>query len=102
MRPPDVHRSLEPLWRGLIVYRVLTLISAVVVVLISLDEYAAPGGAIGVLVAMVAWTAVSGYGYLGGPAGAPDRRGRLALADLAVTSACWLPPRSYRSPPTRR
>ncbi|MGH3568345.1 MAG: MacS family sensor histidine kinase [Pseudonocardia sp.] len=87
MRTPDVHRPLEPLWRGLIVYRVLTLVSAVVVVLISLDEYAAPGGAIGVLVAMVAWTAVSGYGYLGGRTEALDRRGWLALADLAVTGA---------------
>ena len=82
-----VDRPLEPLWRGLLVYRGLTLVSAVVVVLLTLDEFAAPGGAVVVLVVMTAWTALSAYGYLGGAAGPPDRRGRLAVADLAVTVA---------------
>jgi signal transduction histidine kinase len=87
VRPVDVDRPLEPLWRGLLVYRVLTLLSAGVVVLLSLDEYAAPAGALGVLAVMAAWTAVTGYGYTRCVPGAPDRRGRLALADLAVTVA---------------
>jgi signal transduction histidine kinase len=82
-----VERPLEPLWRGLLVYRVLALLSAAAAVLLSLADYASPGGAVAVLVVMAAWTAASGYGYLGGRVGGPDRRGRLALADLAVTVA---------------
>ncbi len=49
---PDMVRPIEPLWRGLLVYRVLTLLSAAGVVLYSLDEYAVPAGAIAVLVLM--------------------------------------------------
>ncbi|NMH91823.1 histidine kinase [Pseudonocardia bannensis] len=76
-------RPLEPLWRGLLVYRVLTLISVSVLALFRLDEYAAPAGALTVMAVMAVWTAVTAYGYLGGP---PDRRGRLAVADLVVTT----------------
>jgi signal transduction histidine kinase len=82
----DVEHPLEPLWRGMLVYRVLTLVSSVVGVLLSLDEYASPAGAVAVLVVMVAWTAGSGYGYLRRPAG-PDRRGWIAVADVVVTFA---------------
>jgi signal transduction histidine kinase len=82
----DVEHPLEPLWRGMLVYRVLTLVSSVVGVLLSLDEYASPAGAVAVLVVMVAWTAGSGYGYLHRPAG-PDRRGWIAVADVVVTFA---------------
>jgi signal transduction histidine kinase len=82
----DVEHPLEPLWRGMLVYRVLTLVSSVVGVLLSLDEYASPPGAVAVLVAMVAWTAGSGYGYMRRPAG-PDRRGWIAAADVVVTFA---------------
>ncbi len=60
----DVEQPLEPLWRGLLVYRVLTLVSAAAVVLLSLDDYASPPGAVAVLVVMIAWTGGSGYAYL--------------------------------------
>lgn len=79
-----VDRPLEPLWRGLVVYRILTLVSVVVITLMALGEYARPGGVVAVLVAMGAWTAVLGRGYLAWP---PPRRRRLAVADLAVTVA---------------
>ncbi|WP_300010632.1 DUF5931 domain-containing protein [Pseudonocardia sp.] len=82
---PDMVRPIEPLWRGLLVYRVLTLLSAAAVVLYSLDDYALPAGAVAVLVAMALWTAVTGYAYLGYPP--VDRRGTVALVDLAVTVA---------------
>ncbi len=80
----DVEHPLEPLWRGVLVYRVLTLVSAVAGVLLSLDEYASRAGAVGVLAVMVAWTAGSGHLYLRRPAG-PDRRGLVAAADVVVT-----------------
>ncbi|MHA6617077.1 MacS family sensor histidine kinase [Pseudonocardia sp. DLS-67] len=82
----DVEHPLEPLWRGMLVYRVLTLVSASAVLLVSLDEYASTTGAVAVVAGMVAWTAGSGYAYLRRPAG-PDRRGRVAVADVAVTVA---------------
>ncbi|MGD9528204.1 MacS family sensor histidine kinase [Pseudonocardia sp.] len=92
-----VEQPLEPLWRGLVVYRVLTLASAVVVAGLSLDEYARPGVAVAVLVVMAGWTAATAWGYALRPLGsrpaargepAPrDRRGLLAVADLAVTVA---------------
>jgi signal transduction histidine kinase len=82
----DPERPLEPLWRGLLVYRVLALLSAGVVVLVGLPQYRSPVGAAAVLAVMVGWTAVLGYGYL--DAGARSgRRGRLAVADVAVTVA---------------
>jgi signal transduction histidine kinase len=80
----DVEQPLEPLWRGMLVYRVLTLVSAVAGVLLSLDEFASRAGAIAVLVVMAAWTAGSGYVYLRRPAG-PDRRRWVAAADVVVT-----------------
>lgn len=83
----DPERPLEPLWRGLLVYRVLTLLSAGAVVVFSLGSYAAPAGALAVLVVMAAWTVTTGYGYLGGLPGARHRRGRVAVADLGVTVA---------------
>lgn len=82
----DMERPLEPLWRGLLVYRVLTLVSSVAVVLYTLDEFASPVGAMVVLAVMTGWTAVTTYGYFGGLPGARDGRGRFAIADLAVTS----------------
>ena len=82
----DPERPLEPLWRGLLVYRVLALVSAGVVVLVGLPQYRSAVGAVAVLAVMVGWTAVLGYGYLvtGARSG---RRGRLAVADVAVTVA---------------
>ncbi|MDT7649478.1 MAG: hypothetical protein QOI36_884, partial [Pseudonocardiales bacterium] len=43
MTPPsaaETEQPLAPLWRGLLVYRVLTLVSAAAVALYSLDAYA--------------------------------------------------------------
>jgi signal transduction histidine kinase len=82
----DVEHPLEPLWRGMLVYRALTLVSSVAGVLLSLGEYASPAGTVGVLLVIVGWTAGSGYAYLRRPAG-PDRRGWLAAADVVVTVA---------------
>jgi len=80
----DPDRPLEPLWRGLLVYRVLALLSAGTVLLVSLPQYRSPAGAVAVLVVMAGWTAASGYGYL--RAGNRNRN-RVALADVAVTLA---------------
>lgn len=86
----DLGRPLEPLWRGFLVYRVLTLVGAVVVVLTRLDAFAQPVLAVVVAAVMVVWTGVTGLAYLG--AAAPGRRlghrrGWIALADVAVTAA---------------
>jgi signal transduction histidine kinase len=95
----DTERPLEPLWRGLLVYRALTLLSSVAVAVFTFDQFAVPAGVAGVLAVMAGWTAVTVYGYfptVGAPAGvsrldrllgAHDHRGRYALADLLVTSA---------------
>ncbi|WP_255621243.1 MacS family sensor histidine kinase [Pseudonocardia sp. DSM 110487] len=82
----DVEHPLEPLWRGMVVYRVLTLVSVAAGVLLSLADFASPAGAVGVLVAMIGWTAGSGYAYLRRPAD-PDRRGWVAGVDVLVTFA---------------
>jgi signal transduction histidine kinase len=79
-----VDRPLAPLWRGLVVYRVLTLLSVTVLALLRWDEYASPAGALAVLVVMVVWTAVTGYGYLTAP---PRRHRVLAVTDVAVAVA---------------
>jgi signal transduction histidine kinase len=84
---PDVERPLEPLWRGMLVYRVLTLLSSATGVVLSLDEYASRAGAVAVLVAMTAWTAGTGYAYLRRRPGPRDRRGRIAVVDVLVTVA---------------
>ena len=83
---PDTERPLEPLWHGLLAYRVLTLLSAIGVTLYSLDEYAVRGAAVAVLGVMAAWTVATGYLYWPGPLGGVDRRGRFAVADLLVTA----------------
>ena len=85
----DLGRPLEPLWRGFLVYRVLTLIGSVVVVLIRLDQYAQPVVAAVVCAVMVVWTGVSGLAYLGAVPGRrlTQRRGWVALVDVAVTAA---------------
>lgn len=76
----EAEQPLEPLWRGLLFYRVLTLISTTVVVLVTLDRFASPAGAVAVQAGMAAWTAFLARGYFGG---APRRR--LAIVDLLVT-----------------
>ena len=71
-----VDRPLEPLWRGLLVYRGLTLVSAIAVALYRLGEYAHPVGVVVVLGAMTAWTAATAYLYLVRPAPAGRGGGR--------------------------
>ncbi len=83
---PDQDRPLEPLWRGLLVYRVLALLSAGVVVLSALGEYRSPAGAVAVLAVMTGWTAAIGHAYLG-RASQAGRRRSTAIADVAVTVA---------------
>jgi signal transduction histidine kinase len=87
--PADMERPLVPLWRGLLVYRVLALLSASGVVLYSVGEYASPAGAVAVLVVMSVWTVVSGYAYVGGGLRwvPKDQQGRVAIADVLVTVA---------------
>ncbi|MBN9757965.1 MULTISPECIES: MacS family sensor histidine kinase [unclassified Pseudonocardia] len=88
VRLDDVEHPLEPFWRGVIAYRLLTLLTVVGVTLYHLRTgYERPLAAVAVLGVMVAWTAVTSWGYLGGLPGAPDRRGLLALADLGVCVA---------------
>jgi signal transduction histidine kinase len=74
------HPDLVPLWRGLVVYRVVALGAAVVNLVRSLDAWARPTLGIAVVVAMAVWTAVSSWRYLrsGDPA--------TAVADLVLTA----------------
>ncbi|MFB9744154.1 MacS family sensor histidine kinase [Pseudonocardia sulfidoxydans] len=90
-------RPLEPLWRGLLVYRVLTLVSTSVFVLVSLREYAHPLAAGLVVAVMVAWTVVTGFAYFPRRDG-PDRRGTVAMVDLGVTAAVMLTTPIVQSP----
>ncbi len=83
----DVEHPLEPFWRGVIAFRLLTLVTVIGVTLYHLGGYARPYGALAVLAVMTAWTAVLSWGYLGRLPGLPDRRGLLALVDVAVSCA---------------
>ncbi|MGD9985235.1 MacS family sensor histidine kinase [Pseudonocardia sp.] len=90
-------RPLEPLWRGLLVYRVLTLVSTSVFVLMSVREYAYPAAAGLVVAVMVVWTVVTGFAYFPRRDG-PDRRGAVAAVDLVVTAAVMLTTPVVQSP----
>ncbi|WP_433275465.1 MacS family sensor histidine kinase [Pseudonocardia xinjiangensis] len=83
----DTEQPLAPLWRGLLVYRVLALMSTSAGVLYSLDSYARPGAAVAVLVVMAVWTVLSSFGYFGALPGLRDRCGPIAVADIGVTVA---------------
>lgn len=84
----DMEHPLEPFWRGIIAYRLLTLLTVVGVTVYHLPGgYERPAAAVGVLLVMAVWTAVTSWGYLGGLPGAPDGRARLAVADLLVCVA---------------
>ncbi|HWN25792.1 MAG TPA: DUF5931 domain-containing protein, partial [Actinomycetospora sp.] len=74
------HPDLVPLWRGLVVYRVVALVAAVVNLVRALDAWARPALGIAVVVAMAVWTAYSSWHYLrtGDPA--------TAVADLGLTA----------------
>jgi signal transduction histidine kinase len=79
----DMQRPVEPLWRGLLVYRVLTLISAAAVLVWKIGDFASPTLALGVLFAMAAWTGLASLWYMGDR---PDRR-IVAVVDVVVTVA---------------
>lgn len=70
--------ALAPLWRGLVIYRVVALVAAVVNLVRFGGLAAHPSGAVAVVVAMTAWTAYTSRHYL-------RRARRLTLVDLAVT-----------------
>ncbi|GAA4884603.1 MacS family sensor histidine kinase [Actinomycetospora straminea] len=74
------HPQLVPLWRGLVVYRVVTLVAALVNAARFAGEWARPALGVAVVAVMVAWTAVSSVRYL--------RRGDAgtAVADLVITA----------------
>jgi signal transduction histidine kinase len=74
----DVHAALLPLWRGLVVFRVVALAYAVANVVRDVGLYARPALGVGVVVFMAVWTLVTSVAYLRGAR-------RLALVDLVVT-----------------
>ncbi|GAA4784228.1 DUF5931 domain-containing protein [Actinomycetospora chlora] len=78
--PARGHAHLVPLWRGLVVYRVVALVAAIVNLVRFGDGWARPTLGVLVVAAMVVWTAMSSLRYL--------HRGdaRTAVVDLVVTS----------------
>ncbi|WP_312858279.1 DUF5931 domain-containing protein, partial [Pseudonocardia pini] len=78
---------LEPLWRGAVVYRVLTLLTVIGVSAFHFREYASPVGAGVVLAVMVAWTAVLARAFL---TSSRDLRAPFAVADLVVSAGVML------------
>jgi signal transduction histidine kinase len=74
------HPQLVPLWRGLVVYRVVALGAAVVNLVRFGDAWARPTLGVVVVAAMVVWTAASSIRYL--------HRGdaRTAVVDLVLTA----------------
>lgn len=79
-RRTRAHPHLVPLWRGLVVYRVVALVAAVVNLVRFGDEWARPDLGVLVVAAMVVWTALSSVRYL--------HRGDATTAgvDLVVTA----------------
>jgi uncharacterized protein DUF5931/histidine kinase len=75
-----------PLWRSIAVYRLASLVYAIVTTSVDLGEYQHPLGALSVLGVMGCWTAVTAYAY------PPMPRWRLPLlvADLTVTGGCLI------------
>lgn len=74
----DVHAALLPLWRGLVVFRVVALVYAAVNVVRDVGLYARPALGIAVLALMAVWTLATSVAYLRGA-------DRLAPVDLVVT-----------------
>ncbi|HZX06480.1 DUF5931 domain-containing protein, partial [Kribbella sp.] len=84
MERPEVD-PLQPLWRALVVFRVLTWVFACLGVWTLWDGIVRPYGAVLQLAVMGVWTAVSSYGY---SIRWGRRNTRLAFADLIVTVGC--------------
>ncbi|WBB66600.1 DUF5931 domain-containing protein [Micromonospora sp. WMMD812] len=72
-----------PLWRALAVFRVASLAYVCVLAVRDADRYAHPLAAAGLVLAMVAWTGVTAFGY----ARPAWRAWPLLLADLGVVLA---------------
>src|SRR5262245_24424929 len=76
----------QPLWRGVIVFRLAALGYAVVLLASKTGEYEHPVTGWVVIAVMAVWTVVSGIGYR-----LPSRRGwPLLIADLLVGVGCLL------------
>jgi signal transduction histidine kinase len=76
---------LQPLWRALVVFRVITWAFACFGVWTRWDGIVRPSGAVLQLAVMGVWTLISSYGY---SRRWGRRNTRLAFADLIVTVAC--------------
>lgn len=77
-------RVLEPLWRGLVGYRVLAWAYAAGLVAVNHPYYRSPGVALVVLALMAVWTVLSSVGYLGTVRWMPHA-GPLAGVDACLT-----------------
>ncbi|NUR96683.1 MAG: ATP-binding protein [Kribbellaceae bacterium] len=76
---------LQPLWRSLVVFRLITFGFAIFGVWTRWDGIARPSGAVLQLVIMGVWTLISSVGY---SRRWGRRNTRLAFADLVVTAGC--------------
>jgi signal transduction histidine kinase len=76
---------LDPLWRGLVGYRIIALGYAGALVAVNYPHYRSQVLGLVAVGLMVVWTAVTSFGYLWPWAG--TGRCQLAAADLAVTTA---------------
>lgn len=84
-RPAEETDLVRPLWRALVVFRVLTLAFACFGVATRWDGIVRPWGAVALMVLMSGWTAVVviGFSWSWG-----RRNTRFAIADLIMTIAC--------------
>jgi signal transduction histidine kinase len=92
------HRSSEPLWRAIAVFRFASLGYAVLLLVINRADYSRPGWAWAVIAVMTAWTVATTIAYA-----RPDRRTPLLLsADLAVTAGLLLTTAALQYPHAMR
>ncbi|MHC1558037.1 MacS family sensor histidine kinase [Actinomycetospora sp. C-140] len=92
MRRDRAHPHLVPLWRGLVVYRVVALVAAIVNLVRYGDGWARPVLGLLVVAAMAVWTALSSLRYL--HRGDPPT----AVVDLVVTALATLSTLLVESP----
>ncbi|TDC30337.1 MacS family sensor histidine kinase [Kribbella albertanoniae] len=76
---------LQPLWRALVVFRVITFGFACFGVWTRWEGIARPSGAVLQMAIMAVWTLISSFGY---SRRWGRRKTRLAFADLVVTAGC--------------
>jgi signal transduction histidine kinase len=92
------HRSSEPLWRAIAVFRFASLGYAVLLLVINRADYSRPDWAWVVIAVMTAWTVATTIAYAH-----PDRRTPLLLsADLAVTAGLLLSTAALQYPHAMR